>query len=90
MNGLYSFNTRLLPLSRTIIIGAITIELDTDDNNGIDRAEFYIESELMQTVTDGSSEWYTNLPKGQHRLEVLVYDYAGNKATQSVDILKFL
>jgi len=44
----------------------------------------------MQTVTDGSSEWYTNLPKGQHRLEVLVYDYAGNKATQSVDILKFL
>jgi len=89
-NGLYFFNTRLLPLSRTIIIGAITIELDTDDNNGIDRAEFYIDNELIETVTDDPFEWYTNLPKGQLRLEVKVIDYAGNKAVQTVDILKFL
>jgi len=90
VGGLYFFNTRLLPLSRTIIIGAITIELDTVDNNGIDRAEFYIDNELEKTVTKEPFEWYTNLPKGQHRLEILVYDYAGNKATQTVDILKVL
>jgi len=44
----------------------------------------------MQTVTEDPYEWYTKLPKGQHRLEVEVIDYAGNKATQIVDILKFL
>jgi len=47
LNGLYFFNIRLLPLARTIIIGSITIELETDDNNGIDRAEFYIDDELI-------------------------------------------
>jgi len=90
VGGLYFFNARLLSLSRTIIIGSITIDIDTDDNNGIDRAEFYIDGELMQTVTNDPFEWYTNLPKGQHRLDVLTYDHAGNTATQSVDILKFL
>ena len=38
----------------------------------------------------GPFEWYTKLPKGQHRLEIKVYDYAGNKAIQTVDVLKFL
>jgi len=90
LGGLYFFNTKLLPLSRTIIIGAITIDIDTDDNNGIERAEFYIDNELMETVTDDVFEWYTKLPKGQHRREVLIYDYAGNKAIQTVDFLKFL
>ncbi len=90
LNGLYFLNTRLIPLARTIIIGSITIELETDDNNGIDRAEFCIDDELMETDTEGSFEWYTNLPRGQHRLELRVYDNAGNKATQSVDFLKLL
>ena len=89
-NGLYFFNGRLLPLKRTIIIGAITIELDTDDTSGIERAEFYIDNELEKTVTKEPFEWYTKLPKGQHKLEIIVYDHAGNKATQSVDILKLL
>ena len=73
---------------RAIILGTINIQLDTDDNNGIDRAEFYIDGDLMQTVTEDPYEWYTKLPKGQHRLEVLIYDHVGNKATQTVDMLK--
>ena len=52
--------------------------------------EFYIDNELEKTVTKEPFECYTKLPKGQHRLEVKVIDYAGNKATQTVDILKFL
>ena len=48
------------------------------------------DDELIQTVTKEPFEWYTKLPKGQHRLEVKVIDYAGNKVTQSSDLLKFL
>jgi hypothetical protein len=87
-NGLYFFNKRLIPLSRTVIIGPLTIKLDASDNSGIEKVEFYIDSDLMETVT-GSLEWYMNIPlKGRHTLSVKVYDYAGNEVSQSLDILK--
>ena len=85
-NGLYFFNSRLLPLkARTIIIGAITIELDADDNLGIDRTEFYLDGELMETDTCSSSpEWYMHIKlRGQHNLKIIVYDHAGNTVAES-------
>ena len=84
-NGLYFFNTRLLPFTgKTIIIGPITVELDTSDNSGIDRAEFYLDGDLMNTDSSSSPEWYMNLKTwGQHNLEVTVYDNASNKVTES-------
>jgi len=36
------------------------------------------------------SIFITKLPRGQHGLEIIVYDHAGNKVTQTVDVLKFL
>ncbi|MCK5030388.1 MAG: PKD domain-containing protein, partial [Thermoplasmatales archaeon] len=85
-NGLYFFNRRLRPLkARTIIIGAITIELDADDNLGIDRTEFYLDNELMETDTGSSSpEWYMHIKlRGQHNLKIIVYDHAGNTVAES-------
>ena len=85
MNGLYFFNGRLLPLKRTIIIGAITIELDADDNLGIERTEFYLDNELMETDTGSSSpRWYMHIKlRGQHNLKIIVYDHAGNTVVES-------
>ena len=87
----YFFNSKIYPFGKTtIIIGPITIELDADDNNGIDRAEFYIDGDLKETDTSsGSFEWYTNLPRGQHRLEVKVYDHAGNYVIKEMIVRKF-
>ena len=83
-DGLYLFNSRLLTLSRTIIIGGITMEVDTEDTSGIDRAEFYLDGELMKTDTSSSPEWYMNIKlRGQYNLEVIVYDHVGNKVTES-------
>jgi hypothetical protein len=83
-DGLYFFNSRLLPLSRTIIIGGITIEVNAEDTSGIDRTEFYLDDELMKTDTSSRPEWYMNIKlRGQHNLEIIVYDHTGNKITES-------
>jgi len=77
-------------LSRTIIIGGITIEVDAEDSSGIDRTEFYLDGELMKTDTSSSPEWYMNMKlRGQHNLEVTVIDHAGNKITESKMIKVF-
>ena len=84
-NGLYFYNSRLLPfIANTIIIGPITIELNVDDNFGIDRTEFYLDGELMNTDTSSLPEWYMNIKlRRQHNLEIIVYDHAGNKNTET-------
>ena len=82
LNGLYFFNGKLLTLSRTIIIGPIDIELE--GSSDIAKAEFYIDNELMETVTSSTPEWYMNIKlRGQHNLEIIVYDHAGNTVTES-------
>jgi hypothetical protein len=87
-NGLYFFNKRLLPISKTIIIGALTIQLEANDNSDIEKIEFYIDDDLKETVT-GSMEWYMNIPiRGRHTLTIIVYDYAGNSVSQSIEMLK--
>ena len=61
-----------------------TISVDAEDTSGIDRAEFYLDDELMKTDTSSSPEWYMSIKlRGQHKLEVIVYDHTGNKVTES-------
>jgi uncharacterized repeat protein (TIGR01451 family) len=85
VDGFYFFNSKLLPIGRTIIIGAITVEVDGIDNSGIDYAEFYLDGELHAIVNDEHLEWYMNIRlQGNHQLEVIIYDNAGN----SISILK--
>jgi parallel beta-helix repeat protein len=82
VNGLYFFNGKLLPFSRTIIIGPIDIEVE--GSSDVAKAEFYIDDELMKTVTGSTPEWYMNIKlRGQHNLEIIVYDGAGNTVTES-------
>jgi hypothetical protein len=78
-NGLYLFNSRLLPTGNTVIIGGITIDVDVSDESGIRSVEFYLDDELQHTVTTGNSEWYLNEKlMGKHTLKIIVYDIAGN------------
>jgi len=83
-NGLYFYNSRLIPfIAKTIIIGPITIELNVDDNFGIDRTEFYLDNELMETDTRSTPEWYMRMKLlGHHSLEIIVYDHAGNTVAE--------
>ncbi len=90
VNGLYFFNSRIPLLNRTIIVGSITIQIETDDNYAVDRAEFYVDSKLEHTISEQPMEWYINLPKGKHLLDVKVYDDAGNTVATHMKISKFI
>ena len=56
----------------------ITFQVQTSDNLGIDRLEFYVDRELISTLTQApfAVPWLS--PLGEHTLRVLVYDLAGN------------
>lgn len=89
-NGLYFFNSRLLPIERTIIIGPFTIIVEGMDDNGLSKTEFYIDNALMHIDTNKDPEWYMNIKQtGQHQLEIRVYDLAGNKITETQMISVF-
>ena len=79
LNYLYFLNKRFLPLSQPLIIGPITIELNTYDSSGIEKAEFYIDNELEETVTKEPFRCYLNKKlKGEYKLDIIISDYAGN------------
>jgi hypothetical protein len=90
VDGLYFFNSKLLPLGRTIIIGGITVEVEGIDNSGVAYAEFYLDGELQTTISEEYLEWYMNFKlRGTHTIEVIIYDYAGNSASISKDMKVF-
>jgi len=83
-NGFYFFNSRLLPIQKTIIIGPLTVIADGIDENGISKSEFYLDGELMHTDNSDYPEWYMRIKqRGQHNLEIKVYDNAGNSVTET-------
>jgi hypothetical protein len=93
-NGLYLFNMRIFPfLSRTVIIGAITIQADPVDTNGIEKAEFYLDildNSPEETTKEQPYQWHLGRKlRGLHNVKILVYDLAGNIHTSSIDMTIF-
>lgn len=95
-NGLYLWNTRFLPFlfrQRTIIFGAITIEVDaSDDQSGIRCVKFYVDNELkaIDATSPYSWTWDERTPlRFRHTIKVMVYDNSGNKATNELNVWSF-
>jgi len=90
-NGIYFFNSRLFPFTdKTIIIGGITIEPEAYDNYGIKNIEFYLNGELMHIDSSEYPDWYMNMKQiGRRNLQIIAYDYAGNKATETINLIIF-
>ncbi|MBS3777785.1 MAG: PKD domain-containing protein, partial [Candidatus Thermoplasmatota archaeon] len=79
-NGFWFYNSRLLPLGNTFILGPI--EVQVSGSSDISRVEFFVDDDLMFTDTEANFEWYMNLKlRGMHTLSVTVYDAAGNPTT---------
>jgi hypothetical protein len=89
VDGLYILNRKsFMPMGRTVIIGGLTIEVESDDNSGIDHTEFYLDGSLVKSTKD--SQWYMNTKFiGRHHLEIRVFDEAGNTHTESVEFSGF-
>ena len=59
-NYLYVFGRKLIPLKNTIIIGKAFVEVDLQDNIGIEKVEFYIDGELKATMQSTPYSWQWN------------------------------
>jgi len=96
-NGLYLRNLRLLPglfRQRTIIFGAITIEVEASDYSGIEKVEFYLDdgSSPERIVYEEPYSWTWkggSLFKTKHEIVVVAYDNAGNYNLDMINVRKF-
>ena len=97
-NGLYLRNLRLFPFllqQRTIIFGAVTIEVEAFAHSGIEKVEFYIDANAFADGTDYDEPYsWTwkggSLIRSRHTVLVVAYDNAENFKTDAISIRKFI
>lgn len=79
-NAIYIFDREVIKADRTIIIGRITIEVNSSENIG--EVEFYIDGEFRYLDNEKPYEWLWNeLSVGKHEIKVI-----GNEAMDKKDV----
>jgi hypothetical protein len=68
---------------RTGIMEVTFIATVEDNTSGVDRVEFYLDGDLVETVIDGPYEWIWT-GTGDHEVKAEVYDEAGNEESSSL------
>jgi len=93
-NALYFMKNKMMNTFKPIIIGSIDIEVDAnDEQSGIRVVEFYIDDVLLGNDTSApyGKTWAERTPLHfRHTIRVVVYDHAGNSASEERDVLRFL
>ena len=91
-NFLYRNNRKILEHEdETIIIGWINVKVNVDDaESGINKVEFYVDDELKETISTYPYNWMwdEHILLG-HTLKTIVYDNAGNTATDEINVWIF-
>jgi hypothetical protein len=73
---IYMKNKKIIPFVRPLVIGPMSIHID---DTRINKAEFYIDGALKQTITEAPFYWSWNEKSFmKHKLETKVYDAEGN------------
>jgi PKD repeat protein len=92
-NMFYLFNNELFTLTRTVVIGPITVTVHAEDyETGMNRVEIYVDSILESASTSGpdyTCQWATP-GLGTKTLRVKAIDNAGNTKTVDMAVLKIL
>jgi len=96
-NYLYIFDRLALPRIRstttnTIMLGKITETITATNPSDIDKAEFYIDTILKETVNASPFQWVWNEVAfgGQHQVKIMVYDHSGCIKKFEFTVRKFL
>jgi glutaredoxin len=78
-------------LKNTILIGKATIKAYAKDDSKIEKVEFYLDNDLVATLTSEPYEWkWTKTTIGRHTLKVIAYDDTGKTSTDSMDVIAFI
>jgi hypothetical protein len=91
--GLYISNIKIRPylIHKPLIIGKIDISVIAIDYiSGVERVEFYIDNVLISTDYNEPYTWTWQREKfiKLYKLDIVVYDYSGNEATNSMKVWK--
>ena len=79
-----------LPGNTTIVVGAITIEVDIESIAAIEKVEFYIDGELKAILTDEPYHWlWDEKSFFTHTIKVVAHDIAENTAMDEQTLLIF-
>jgi len=98
-NGLYLLGLRLFPWlfrQRTLLIGAITVDVEaTDAQSGIEKVEFIIDDSNQPEFTDTQAPYSWTWSKGsffhhKHTIIVVAYDNAGNPNFDIIEVRRYL
>jgi PKD repeat protein len=91
VNGIYFRDIRILPFSKSFIIGKITIEVDASQEPfGIERVDFFIDDTFKASDTTIPYSWTWDTPAFRtHTIKVVAYDTSGNNNYDKLTIKKF-
>lgn len=82
---LYIMDREIMQTGKTIVVGEITIEVETNGN----RVEFYIDDELKYVDSEKPYEWTWNeFAIGKHEIKVIAYD-KGNTVEDKINVVIF-
>jgi C1A family cysteine protease len=83
-----TFRKQIPDENNIIIFGSISILLNLIDNgSGVEKVEIFIDNKLKDTIIIEPYDWYWNqFSFGKHVLKIIAYDYAGNKAEQTLEL----
>jgi outer membrane protein assembly factor BamB len=89
--SLYILNKWLSPCFATIVIGKITVEVNSADNtSGMSHVQFFIDDVLKANVTVLPYNWlWAEKVFFKHTIHVTAYDVAGNTACTQIEVWKF-
>ena len=89
-NYLYIFDKEIAPFKMPIVIGKITIMVDTFDEEGIERVEFYVNDEPKFIDDEEPYQWLWNEKAfGNCKIKVIAYDMEGNEAEDEIMLTIF-
>ena len=82
-----------LAFKNTFLIGKTTINVYASDDSGIEKVEFYVDGELMETVKSEPYNWtlsristFKELFYHKHTIEVKAYDNTGKTSSDIIEV----
>lgn len=89
---LYLFDNEIMPTvisKKSVVIGKITIEINTEDSNDVDKVEFYVDHVLKQTLNNPPYKWTWNERGfGDRTITTIVYDESGAASRNEITVFK--
>ena len=84
-NGIYIFGNKIIPFFMPLIIGSVDVKAIANDENGIEKVEFYLDNHLETSIENQPYEWKYNAI-GMHKIKVIAIDANGNIGGNEIEV----